>query len=135
MSDDFLSLLFVRATDLTAARGDVPEDGSGIDGVWTDEFPDVDADEQWFVASNADEVAHEYRVTDDRTTEIEPFHAHFWWDTDLIAPAAIVSPGGGQFHVTDEFDRSVEDQIIASIEAVLDELGYEDFEAEVYDAE
>ena len=133
MSEDPPSLVFVRVSELAIARDVVPEDGSGYDGVWTTEFPDADLDEEWFVATNCDDEQAEYRVTEDRTTSIEPYTAHFWWDTDNFAPAAIANPNGGQHHLTDLFDRDVEDQIIASIELVLDDLGYEDFEAVVAD--
>jgi hypothetical protein len=129
--DEDLSLLHLRAAQLAEARGDVPEDGSGVDGVWTDELPDADADTEWFVAMNADAEEREYRVTEDRTYPIQAFHAHYWWDTDLVTPAAITSPYQGQMLLTDEFDRSVEDQIVASVEVVLDDLGYDDFEAVV----
>jgi len=133
VSDDSLSLIFVRASELAIARGKVPDDGSGYDGVWTDEFPDADSDREWFLAVNCDGEQNEYRVMEDRTTSIEPYTAHFWLDTELVAPAAIANPSGGQHHLTDEFERDVEDQIIASVELVLDELGYEDFEAVVAD--
>ncbi|GGK74286.1 hypothetical protein [Haloarcula sebkhae] len=132
-SEDSLSLLFVRVSELAIARGAVPADGSGYDGVWTDEFPDADHDDEWFVATNCDAESTEYRVTDDRATSIEPFTTHVWWDTGSLAPAAICNPNGGQFHLTNKFERDVEDQIIASIELLLDELDYDDFEAVVAD--
>lgn len=122
-SDDTTSLLHVRTAQLAGARGDVPEDGSGIDGVWTDEFPDVGTDEMWFVAMNAEDDEQEYRLTEHETMTIKPFRAHFWYDKSHVAPAAIGTPFGGQALVGDEFERSTEDQIIASIEAVLLELG------------
>lgn len=124
MSDEPLSLLFTRACELAIARGDVPDDGSGVDGVWTDEFPDVDHDTTWFVALNAEDADEEYPVTDRTTVKISAFRAHFWYDRDQAIPAAIGNPyGGEQLHHGGEFDRPVEDQIIASIETVLVELG------------
>lgn len=124
MSSDDVSLLHVRACELAHARGDVPEDGSGIDGIWTDEFPDLNTDQKWFVAINADDVEREYRVTENHTMTIDPFRVHFWYDTDHVVPAAIGNPYGGQALVSgDEFPRTTEDQIIASVEAVLVEAG------------
>ena len=129
-----LSMLHVRAAQLAQARGDVPEDGSGIDGVWTDEFPDYDQEQLWFVAMNADDESREYRVTEDYTTSIKPYRAHFWWNRDQVAPAAVTNPHGGEgLAAPESFDRTVEDQLIASIEAVLDDLGFADFEAVILD--
>lgn len=126
VTDGGVPALLLRVTQLADARGAVPEDGSGIDGVWTDEIPDVDLDHDWFIAINADDEEREYRVREGREMTIKPYRAHCWWDTGLIAPAAIVSPAGGQqLRAPEEIDRRVEDQLIASIEAVLEELDFE----------
>ncbi|QCC57326.1 hypothetical protein [Natrinema thermotolerans] len=133
---DQLSALMVRLTELADARGDVPEDGSGIDGVWTDEVPDVDHDREWLVAINADGEQREYRVAGDREMTIDPYHAHAWWDTDQVVPAAIFDPyGGEQLRPPETFDRSVEDQLLLSVEAALEELGHEFEPTEVGDVE
>lgn len=125
---DQLSKLLVRLTELADAQGDVPEDGSGIDGVWTEEVPDVDRDGHWFVAINADAEQREYRVAGERETTIEAFQPHCWWDPDRVVPAAIVGPyGDEQLRPPEAFDRNVEDQLILSVEAALGELDY-DFE-------
>ena len=135
MSDDGLATLHVRACELAQARGDVPDDGSGINGIWIDEVPDLDTDEQWFIAINADGEEREYRVTDDRMFEIPPFHAHFWYDTAQVVPAAICSPHEGEALFSGEtFPRSTEDQTIASLEAMLQKLDELD-EAVVLEAE
>lgn len=122
------SKLMGRLTELADARGDISDGGSGFDGVWTGEIADIDHDRHWFVALNTDGKLREYRV-DGRTVEIDPYNAHCWWETLVVAPAAIVSLLGSRAHQdVDELDRSVEDQLILSIEAALEELDH-DFEA------
>jgi len=49
-----VSKLFAQLAELADAEGAVPEDGSGIDGVWTTTVPAEDRDRDWTVAMNAD---------------------------------------------------------------------------------
>jgi len=126
-------LAFARASQLADARGDVPDDGSGLDGVWTDEIPDLDTDTDWVLVMNPTDEEQEHRLTEERTETIRPFRVQAWYGTDLAMPAAIFSPIGGQTLVGDEHERSTEDRLIASIEAILDELEYDDYEAVVLD--
>ena len=135
MGDDDppIKLVFMRLVELAEARGDVPEDGSGIDGVWTAEIPDVDGEFDWFIAINAEDEELEYN-NGHRTLEIGAFQGHAWNDPEVIAPAAILHPTGGSQLVGNDFERSVEDQLIASVEAELVELGELD-DPVVYDGE
>lgn len=127
MSED-LSAAFTRICDLAIAHGDVPEEG-GVDGIRTYEIADDTNDETWFIAITDDED-REYRLPgQDETFSIDAFHAHAWYGFDLIAPAGVLTPHDGQFLVGSEFDRRTEDQLIASIEAELHALGYDDFDA------
>lgn len=127
MPSDDLSAAFARIADLACAHGDVPDDGSGIGTVEVYEVPDLDTDEIWYLAIT-DNQDREYDLPGtDRSFEISAFHAHAWYGNHLIAPAGTLTPKGGRFHVGREFERRTEDQLILSIEAELEELGY-DFE-------
>lgn len=133
-----VSAAFVRIAELADARGAVPEDGSGIDGTWTTSVADPDTGDDWYVGVNAD-------VEDDRRIEFpEPHgevtvpaaHAAVFYG-DVFGPVAFLSPRGGRFVVDGRdpelptegsFPRSTEDQLIAALEAALDE--YEDSAAD-----
>lgn len=121
-----IPVAFLRAVNLAEARGAVPDDGSGIDGVWTAQVPDaLEDDQEWFIAINADDEEREYELPTGRELSIDPFIWHFWYDVEQVVPAAMLGPGGGQQLHSRSFEGTVEDRLIASLEAALDELGFE----------
>lgn len=126
-----VSLLFSRLAELADAEGDVPEDGSGIDGVWTTIVPARDRDRDWKVAMNAD-TNQEHTVADfpgeGDETAIRAASATVWigrW------PAGVLDPFGGELVVEqlDDGSQSIEDELIDDVEARI--AGFE----EVDDAE
>jgi len=119
-----VSALFVRICELAKAEGDVPEDGSGIDGVWSAVITGRGRDRDWTVAINADtderHTAEDVPSEGDRTS-LEPGTAMVWlgdW------PAGVLNPHGGQLVVEqlEEGPQSIEDDLIADIEARIEEV-------------
>jgi len=131
MSDEQVSLLFSRLAELAAAEGDVPEDGSGIDGVWTTIVPARDRDRDWKVAMNAD-TNQEHTVVDfpgeGDETAIRAGSATVWlgrW------PAGVLGPFGGQLAVEqlDDGPQSIEDELIDDVDARIEALEAGDADA------
>ena len=119
-----VSMLFSLLAELAAAEGDVPEDGSGIDGVWTTIVPARDRDRDWKVAMNAD-TNQEHTVADfpgeGDETAIRAASATVWlgrW------PAGVLGPFGGQLAVEqlDDGPQSIEDELIADVEVKIEDL-------------
>ena len=126
-----VSLLFTRLAELAAAEGDVPEDGSGIDGVWTTIVPACDRDRDWKVAMNAD-TNQEHTVGDfpgeGDETAVRAGSATVWlgrW------PAGVLGPFGGQLVVEqlDEGPQSIEDELIDDVDARIEALEAGDADA------
>jgi hypothetical protein len=114
-----VSALFVRLSELADAEGAVPEDGSGVDGVWTTDIPARDRDRDWTVAMNADlegEQAVQDVPRDGMESTIAPGRATVWLGA---MPAGVLSPHGGQLavDVRDGGPQSIEDELIADVEA------------------
>ncbi len=120
-----VSKLFAQLAELADAEGAVPEDGSGIDGVWTTTVPAEDRDRDWTVAMNADtEERHnaEDVPTEGDYTSLQPGTAMVWlgeW------PAGVLNPHGGQIVVeqADAGPQSLEDELIADVDARIEEVG------------
>ena len=119
-----VSYLFVRLAELAEAEGAVPEDGSGVDGVWTTTVPARERERDWNIAMNAD-VEEEIAVEDfpgegDETT-VPPIRAVIelgrW-------PAGVLGPHGGQVVVEELEDgpQSLEDELIEDVEAQIEHL-------------
>ena len=126
-----VSLLFSRLAELAAAEGDVPEDGSGIDGVWTTIVPARDRDRDWKVAMNAD-TNQEHTVADfpgeGHETAIPAASATVWlgrW------PAGVLDPFGGQLVVEqlDDGPQSIEDELIDDVTRQIEALEAGDADA------
>ncbi|WP_049979340.1 hypothetical protein [Halolamina rubra] len=120
-----VSKLFARLAGLADAEGAVPEDGSGIDGVWITIVPAIDRDRDWTVAMNADTEerhnAEDVPAEGDRTS-LQPGTAMVWlgeW------PAGVLNPHGGQIVVeqADAGPQSLEDELIADVDARIEEVG------------
>lgn len=119
-----VSLLFARLAELADAEGDVPDDGSGIDGVWTATVPTRDRERDWNIAMNAD-TNQEHTVEgfpgeDDEIT-IRAGSATVWlgrW------PAGVLGPFGGQVAVEqlDDGPQSIEDELIDDVDARIEAL-------------
>jgi hypothetical protein len=126
-----VSLLFSRLAELADAEGDVPEDGSGIDGVWTTIIPARDRDCDWKVAMNAD-TNQRHTVADfpgegDKTA-IRAASATVWlgrW------PAGVLDPFGGELVVEqlDDGPQSIEDELIDDVDAQIEALEAGDADA------
>jgi hypothetical protein len=117
--------LFVRLAELADAEGAVPDDGSGIDGVWTTTVPAQHRDRDWNIAINADaekERTVEGLLDEDDETSIPPgravIHLGRW-------PAGMITPFGG--HVAaeelDDGPQSIEDELIDDVNAQIEEVG------------
>ena len=120
-----VSLLFARLSELADAEGDVPDDGSGIDGVWTTTVPARDRDRDWNVAMNAD-TDQEHTVEgfpgEEDEISIRAGSATVWlgrW------PAGVLGPFGGQLAVEqlDDGPQSIEDELIDDVDARIEALG------------
>ena len=119
-----VSLLFARLAELADAKGDVPEDGSGIDGVWTTTVPARDRERDWNVAMNAD-------TDQEHTVENFPGDGD---DVSIRAGSATVWLGRWPAGVLDAFDRhlavkqlddrpqSIEDELIDDVDARIEML-------------
>jgi hypothetical protein len=117
-------LLFTRLCELAEADGAVPEDGSGVDGVWTTTVPAPNRDREWNIALNAD-------VDEDHVVEGFPVDGD---DTDVPAaraaihlgrmPAGVIGAGGGGCAVEtlDDGPQSIEDELIDDIDAQIEAL-------------
>ena len=121
---DQVSLLFARLAKLAGAEGDVPEDGSGIDGVWTTTLPARDRERDWNVAMNAD-TDQEHTIEDfpgdGDDVSIRAGSATVWlgrW------PAGVLGPFGGQLAVEqlDDGPQSIEDELIDDVDARIEAL-------------
>ena len=115
--------LFARLAELAAADGAVPDDGSGIDGVWTTTVPASHHDRDWQVAINCDtETEHtiEDLPREGDTTALRPASATVWLGS---LPAGVCTPRGGAVVVqaTIEGPSSIEAELLADIEASLDD--------------
>lgn len=121
---DQVSLLFSRLAELAAIEGEIPEDGSGIDGVWTTTVPARDRERDWNVAMNAD-TDQEHTIEDfpgdDDDVSIRAGSATVWlgrW------PAGVLGPFGGQLAVEqlDDGPQSIEDELIDDVDARIEAL-------------
>jgi len=119
-----VSALSVRLCELAEVEGDVPEDGSGIDGVWSTTVTGRNRGRDWTVAINAD-TDERHNVEDVPSegdhTSLEPGTAMVWlgkW------PAGVLNPHGGQLVVEqlEEEARSIENDLIADIVARMEEV-------------
>lgn len=105
---------------LAGAEGVVPDDGSGVDGIWTTTVPARERDDRdWRIAMNADTgqelVATDFPNEGDESS-IPPGRAVVYlggW------PAGIVGPGGGEIvvEVLDDGPQSMEDELIGDVQA------------------
>jgi hypothetical protein len=129
-----VSMLFSLFAELAAAEGNVPEDGSGIDGVWTTTVPARARERDWKVAMNAD-TNQKHTVEgfpgEGDETAIRAASATVWlgrWG------AGILGPFGGQLAVEqlDNGPQSIEDELIADVEAKIEDL--EDWSPDAPDA-
>ena len=119
-----VSLLFARLAELAAAEGDVPADGSGIDGVWTTTVPARDRDRDWNVAMNADtdqEHTFEGFPGEEDESFIRPLSATIWLGR---TPVGAFGPFGGEltFEQTDDGPQSIEDELISDVDARIEAL-------------
>lgn len=116
-----VATLFVRLAQLAAAEGATPEDGSGIDGVWTTTLPARNRDPNWTVAMNCD-TETEHTVTDvpreGDTISIRPGSATIWLGA---TPAGVCTPFDGTLVIQETLEgpSSIEDELLADIEAQL----------------
>ena len=121
---DQVSLLFSRLAELANAEGDVPDDGSGIDGVWTTTVPARDRDRDWNVAMNAD-TDQEHTVEgfpgEEDDVSIRAGSATVWLGR---LPAGVLNPFGGQLavEVVDDGPQSIEDELIDDVDARIEAL-------------
>ena len=120
-----VSAVFTRFCELAMTDGDVPEDGSGLDGVWTRTIEARKLDPDWRVAVNS-RIDRELEASDfpseGFSTSIPGGHAVIYlgdW------PAGVVDPFGGQV-VVEELDdgpQSLEDEILRDVETELLDAG------------
>lgn len=114
-----VSELFGQLCELADDCGVVPEDSSGVDGVWTTRVPARGRDDDWKVAMNAD-LDTEHSVTgfptEGRSATISPGQATVWHGG---MPVAVISPNGGEL-----FGRpgDLEDELIDDVVAWRDVL-------------
>lgn len=121
-----VAALFVRFAELAAAEGATPDDGSGIDGVWTTTIDATSRDRNWRVAMNCD-TETEHTITDfpskgDRTA-LRPASATVWLGT---LPAGVCTPNDGSLIIQATIGNpsSIEAELLADIEthmAAIDE--------------
>lgn len=119
-----VSLLFERLAELADAEGVVPDDGSGVDGVWTTTVPARGRERDWNVAMNADtdqERTVEDFPDDGDTISIRAGAATIWLGS---WPAGVLDPFGGQLavEILDERPQSIEDELIGDVEARIKAL-------------
>lgn len=122
-----VSALFVRLAELADAEGEVPDDGSGVDGVWTTTVPARNRDRDWNIAMNAD--TEEEHTVDDFPGEDDETSIRAGSATVFLGrwPAGVLNPYGGQLAVEqlDEGPKSIEDELIADVEARIKTLSEE----------
>lgn len=121
-SDEETSLLFACLCELADAEGAVPEDGSGVDGIWTTTVTARDRDRDWNVALNADldeELTAEDFPAEGQESEIPAASAVIELGE---MPAGVVGPFDGQLavEVLDEGPTSIEDELIDDVEAAIE---------------
>lgn len=114
-------VLFGEFAQLANAEGAVPDDGSGVDGIWTTTVPARGRDDKnWHIALNADtgqeRVATDFPDEGDESS-IPPGRAVVYlggW------PAGIVGPDGGEIvvEVLDDGPQSLEDELIGDVQAM-----------------
>lgn len=117
---DEIPQLYFELCELAQAEGVVPEDGSGIDGIWTTSVRARDRDRDWNVAMNADlddELEAEDFPRDSMSTSVEPAMAVLHLGA---MPVGVIGPGGGQIageievgefrSAEDEFTEDVQEQ-------------------------
>jgi len=135
-ADGGVPMVFVRLCELADADGDVPEDGSGIDDVWTRTITARARDRDWNVAVNGDTDADQ-QVTgfprDDDSTTVPAAQAVVYlgaW------PVSVLGPHGGEFGVEELEDgpQSVEDEFLRDVETALLDAG-EDIDRTIPDEE
>ena len=114
--------LFVRLAELAAAAGATPEDGSGIDGVWTTTVPAPDREDDWNVAMNCD-TGTEHTIEDfpaeGDMPSLRAGSVTVWLGT---VPAGVCTPFSGTVVVQETLDgpTSIEDELIADIEQQIE---------------
>jgi len=119
-----VSILMSRFAELANVEGSVPEDGSGVDGVWTTTVPASARDRDWKVAMNADteteRPVQDFRRGGDEAV-IPAGKATVWLGG---MPVGVVGPYGGQLvcERTDDGPESIEDELIDDVETRIDVL-------------
>jgi hypothetical protein len=117
-----VSVLFVRLCELAEAEGEVPDDGSGVDGVWSTTVEAAERDRDWNVAVNADtgseQEIHDFPGEGD-SPSLRAGAATVWLGR---TPAAVLTPFGGTLGVEqlDDGPKSIEDELIADVEARIE---------------
>lgn len=111
--------LFVKFAELAAVAGATPDDGSGIDGVWTTTVPARDREDDWNVAMNADTGTQhtvENFPTSGDSPSIRPASVTVWLGG---LPAGVCTPFDGAVVIQETIDgpTSIEDELIADVEA------------------
>ena len=123
-----VAALFVRFAELAAAEGAAPEDGSGIDGVWTTTVPARNREADWRVAMNADtgtEHTVENFPSEGDSTSLRAASVSVWLGT---LPAGVCTPYDGALVVQETIDgpSSIEDELLADIEAYMADVDDDD---------
>lgn len=119
-----VTLLFSRLVELADAEGAIPDDGSGVDGVWTTTVTARDRDRDWRIAINA-EPDEERTATDfpaeGRDTDVPAGHASLFLGE---TPVGAAGPFGGTVaaEIEDGTPTTIEDELVDDIEARLAEL-------------
>jgi len=121
--------LFVRVAELAAAEEAPTEEG--IDGVWTTTIPASHYDRDWQVAMNCD-TETEHTIADVPSagdhTALRPASATVWLG-ERPAGVCTASGGGLCIQATIEGPPTIEDALIADIEAEIEHLEATDGEA------
>lgn len=112
---------FIVLTEIAEAKGDVPDDGSGLSGIYHLEFPS-EYEHDWLVWLNTEREELEADGPGDQTHRVPAFRATVWYGTHLIGPVMLLGPHSGQMlNAGDEFNGfSVEDQFIQDARAELE---------------
>lgn len=129
MSKERVPALIVRVAGLAQLRADNVGEGNGLEGIWKTTVEDIDTDEVWTIVMNADDEEKKFKpeVKDeniDVPTITVTANSVVAFYSDQVLPAVYIHPQGGQFRAGGSmFERSTEDQIIASVEEILVENG------------